>query len=244
MTRVVWTSRLGDIARSQLAQGIAWGLNDTAQDAAGAARDSAAKNLNVRKRGILNTFIRTPTEHKATKAKLSARVLLAGPKSDPSRGSVLAQQEDTPIKTAFRGRLVAMPSREIMSKAGGKRVVKPGYALSLFKPFSSPVDGNNATPNGKRGTRIEGRKNTFVTFRRGSGLPILLQRYGKGQRQVRVLYLWVKSVRLPRKLGFGSSVTAKVKQVNERNIARGIARAIASAREITKGGGVASSPLR
>jgi hypothetical protein len=242
--RVTWTSRLDDIAKNQLAQGIAWGLNDTAQEAVTLARQTAMKRLAIKKPGLLNVFMRTPVDGKATKRKLSARVLLAGPKSDPQRGSVLAQQEDTDQKRAFRGRLVAMPSRDIMQKIGGKRVLKPGYALKNFKPFSTPVDaGLNQTPNGARGTRIEGRKNTYVVFRKGSGLPILLQRYGKGKQQVRALYLWVKAVRLPKRLGFTSSVTTRVRQRNAENIGRGITKAIASAREVVKGGGVTSSRL-
>lgn len=241
--RAHWTSKLEDIAKSQLAQGLAWGLNDTAKDAAEEARTGAQKGLNIRKRGLLTLFIRNPTEHKATKTKLSARVMVGGPKSDPARGSILTQQEDTPSKRPFRGNLVAMPSREIYRKVGGKRTIKPGFGLNLFKPFSTPVDGANRTANGKRGSRIEGRKNTFVVFRRGTGLPILLQRYGKAQRATRALWIWVRQTRLTKQLRFTPSVEKAVDTKHVANLGRGITRAIASAKQVTRGGGVTSSRL-
>jgi hypothetical protein len=241
--KAVWTSRLGSLARDQLPFAISQALNDTAREAATEARTAAAKGLNVKKRGLLTLFIRNPSEFKATKQRHSARVMVGGPKSDPARGNILTQQEESGSKRPFRGRFVAMPSREISAKVGGKRVLKAGNELRNFKPFSTPVDSGNATPNGKRGTRIEGRKNTFVVFRKGSGLPILLQRYGRGKQQTRALWLWVKQTRLVPRLGFGKAVLKVVRRDLDTNIGRRLTQAIASAKVITKGGGVTSSRL-
>ena len=238
-----WTSKLDDIARRQLPFALAQALNLTAKAAAVEARASAAVRLNVRKKGLLNIFIRAPAEQRATKTKLSARVMVGGPKTDPERGSILAQQEATGTKRPFRGNLVAIPSREISSKVGGKRVVKPGFELKNFKPFSTPIDGANATAHGARGSRIEGRKNTYVVFQRGTGLPILLQRYGRGKKQTRALWLWVRQSGLTPKLGFGRAVIKTVRGTLDKEIGAQLTKAIASAKAVTTGGGVASSRL-
>ena len=244
--KATWTSKLPDIAQNQIPIASANAINKVTDRAASQTRVAAAGVMNIKKRSLLVYFIRAPREDRATKKKLSGRVMIGAPKtaSDQTRGIILAQHADAGSKTPFRGRYVAMPSREISSKVGGKRLVKAGSGLQSFKPFSSPVDGANATANGKRGSRIEGRKNTFVVFRKGSGMPILLQRYGRGLKQTRALWLWVKSTNLTKRLPFNDIVTKVWDRRMKAELQSELGKAIASARQITKGGGVASTPLR
>ncbi len=238
-----WTSKLGDIANRQLPFALAMALNETAKKAAVEARPEAKKRLNIKRNALLERFIRANAENRATKTKLSARVMVGGPKSNPERGSILAQHEDRGTKRPYSGNLVAMPSREITTKVGGGvRSIKRGYELKNFKPFSSHFS-NNRTANGRHGSRIEGQKNTYVVFRSGSGLPILLQRYGKGLRQTRALWLWVRQTGLMPRLGFSKSVLKSVLKHNEREIGLALTKAIASAKAVTSGGGVTSSRL-
>ena len=223
-----WTSRLGDIATRQLPFALAQALNDTAKTAAEEARVEAAKRLNVKRSSFLRFFIRNPTEHRATKAKHTARVVTAGPQSDPTRGSILAQHEESGVKTPFSRPLIAKPSREILQSVGGKRSIPRGTALNLFKPFVR--DGQATT----------GRKGAFLVKAKGSGTPVLLQRIGG---RVRALYVYVRSTRLTPKLGFGKAVVRVVRRDLDRNIGKRLTAAIASAREVTSGGGRTSSRL-
>jgi hypothetical protein len=242
--KVTWESKLDDVAKRQLPFALAMALNKVAKQAAVEARPEAAKRLNIRKKALLALFIRANAENRATKTKLSARVMVGGPKSDPQRGSILAQHEERGTKRPFRGNLVAMPSREITTKGSGKREIKRGYELRNFKPFSSPIDAaRNQTPSGRRGSRIEGRRNTFVVFRAGTGMPILLQRFGRGLRQTRALWIWVRQTGLTQRLGFSKSVLETVRKRIEPDIAAEIAKAVQSARSVQKVGGQVGTRL-
>jgi hypothetical protein len=223
-----WTSRLDDIAKNQLPFAIANALNDTAKAAAAEAREEAGKRLNIRKKSLLSIFIRTPADQRATKKKLSARVMVAGPKSDPTRGPVLAAHEVDGIKTPNKGRYVAMPGREIMSK-GARGGVKRGFELAKFKPFL------RAGPK-----KSYGKMGTFLVTSKKSGIPMLLQPIGK---RLRVLWLFVKQTRMTANLGFDKAVRRAIKRDMTRNVGTRLTQAIASAKQVTKGGGVTSSRL-
>jgi hypothetical protein len=245
--KATWVSKLPDIAANQLPIASANAINKVTDRAASQTRVAVAGVMNIKKRSLLVYFIRAPREDRATKKKLKGRVMIGAPKtaSDQTRGSILAQHAERGSKKPFKGRFVAMPSREISSKIGGKRIVKPGYGLQNFKPFSTPIDnGSNQTPSGARGSRIEGRKNTFVVFRKGTGMPILLQRYGRGLRQTRALWLWVRSTNLTKRLPFEDIVTKVWERRMQAELSAEMGKAVASARTVTSGGGVVSTPLR
>ena len=225
--KAVWTSKLEDIAKSQIAFAAANALNDTAKSAADDARTEAGKLMNIRRKNLLRVFIRPPTEHKATKRKLTARVVVAGPKSDPSRGPVLASHEEPGIKTPNRGQYVAMPGREIRTGKGGH--VKPGFALKNFKPFL------------RAGARKSyGQKRTWIVRSKKTGTPMLMQAVGK---RVRVLWLFVERTRLLARLGFRKSVAKTVQRDFDNHMRTRMSQAIASAKTITRGGGVQSTRL-
>lgn len=231
MIKATWYSKLGDVATQQLPFAIAQALNDTAREAAEEARTEAGKKLNVRNRNLLKFFIRAPAESKATKTRHTARVVVAGPKTNARRGEILAQQEDGGRKTATSGKYVAIPGRAITKGAGGKRDILRNAKLSSFKPFT------------RTGKVITGQKNTFLIKDKSSGLPVLLQRFGRGRRNARVLWIFVKQSRLTPKLGFDKAVKRTVGKNLTRNIGRSLTKAIATAKTVTQGGGVTSSRL-
>lgn len=227
--RATWTSRLDSIAREQLPFALSQAINDLAKEAAEEARKEAASTLNVKRRSFLNAFIRAPAEHRATKRKLSARVMVGAPRSAmPSRGEILTQHEDDGRKTPTSSKYVAIPSHNISGKSGGKRSVSRGMELRNFKPFTRDAKG-----------KLVGQRGTFMAKTR-DGTPLLMQRRGK---VARVLWLFVRQSRLTAKLGFAKAVRRRVSGDVSRLVGARLTQAIASARAVKQGGGVTSSRL-
>ena len=223
--KVSWTSALPDIIAQQIPFAIQEALNDTARESADAARADAAKGLKIRRKSLLRFFIRAPREFRATKTKHTARVVVAGPQSDPNRGSILAGQETGLPKLPNKGRFVAIPARGAVT-AGGN--LKRGAALNSLKPFRD------------KGKVALGAKGTVIVKSK-SGVPVLLQRQKGGK--ARVLWLFTRFATMTKRLGFAAAVHRTVGRNLQRNLGRSLTKAIASARRITRGGGTASSRL-
>lgn len=215
-----WTSKIADIAENQIPFVVAGTLNLLAQNAAEEARTAAAAGMNIKKRSLLTAFIRAPNDLRATKARFRATVVVAAPKSaSPDRGSVLAEHEAIGLKTPFTGRSVGTPSKDIL-KGGSGRAIIGGTDLKYFKPL---VNG----PGG----RVTGAKNSFlITLKNGT--KMLLQRFGRGKKTVRGLWLFVPQTRLKGELHFAVSVKRRVSQDIALAFKTAFSRAIASARPL------------
>ena len=218
--KVTWQSSLPDLIARQIPFAIQEALNDVAREAADAARAEAAKGMTIRNRSLLRFFIRAPREFRATKTKHSARVIVAGPKSDPNRGSILTGQETGKPKTPTKGRFVAIPARD--ARSAGVSRLKRGTDLKTLGPFRD------------KGKVAIGAKNTVIVTAK-SGARVLLQRQ-KGGR-ARVLWLFTKYAKMTKKLGFSAAVYRTVNKNLQRNLGRSLTKAIASARRITSAGG-------
>ena len=226
---VTWTSKITDVANNQIPFAIAGTLNLLAQSAAVEAREAAAAGMNVKNKTLLKFFIRAPAESKATKTRLKARVVVKSPKSSKSdRGNILTQQEEWGSKLPLSGRSVAMPSRDIR-KPGSKREIIRGTELKNFRPFrtQSFIDS--------RQTVAVGAKNSFfVTLKKGraAGKKMLLQRFGRGGKSVRGLWLFVPQTRLTPKLRFNKTVRNHVQKNIAAAFKRSFSQALASARPL------------
>jgi hypothetical protein len=130
------------------------------------------------------------------------------------------------MKGPNKGQYVAMPGRDIRTGKGGG--VKRGYALSNFKPFL------RAGPN-----KSYGRQQTFIVKSK-SGIPMLMQARGK---RLRVLWLFVQRTRLLPRLGFRKAVRKAFVRDFDKHMRVRMSQAIASAKTITRGGGVQSMRL-
>lgn len=227
-----WTSKIADIAENQIPFVVAGTLNLLAQNAAEEARTAAAAGMNIKKRSLLTAFIRAPNDLRATKARFRATVVVAAPKSaSPDRGSVLAEHEAIGLKTPFGAQhSVASPSRDIR-KPGDKRSVLSGYEYRNLAPLT--------LQSGLKGHRqfIGGQKpGTFlVTLTKGksAGIKMLLQRFGRGAKTVRGLWLFVPQTRLKGELHFAVSVKRRVSQDIALAFKTAFSRAIASARPLS-----------
>jgi len=224
MTAVRWTSRISEIAAKQIPFARAETLNQLARGAAEDAREAAQIDLNIKRPAMLRAFIRAPATHKATKLRFSARVVVAAPQSaNPDRGNILTQHEAAGTKRPFRGRSIAMPSRDIV-KPGRKRAITRGTELRTFQPFTT-----------KAGGQVVGQKGSFmITLKRGTlaGRKMLLQRFGRGKKQVRGLWLFVPSTRLTPKLRFNATVKQHVQQHVAAAFKRAFSKALASAKPL------------
>jgi hypothetical protein len=223
-----WTSRIANVSRKQIPQATANALNVLARGAAEDAR-AAGATMTIRERSLLRFFIRAPRDLQATKTRLVARVVVSAPKSAPAdRGNVLTQQEESGVKRPQSGRSVAMPSRDIR-KPGAKRKVIRGTELKNFLPLRQQSFVNS------RQTVTAGRKNSFVvTLRKGraAGRSMLLQRYGRGKRSVRGLWLFVRQTRLTPKLRFNATTKRHVQREVAAAFKQGFSQALATARAL------------
>lgn len=226
---VTWTSKIADVANNQIPFAIAETLNMLAKGAVEDARAAAGIDLNVKSKTLIKNFIFAPSRLKATKNRFTARVLVGSPTSSkPDRGNILTQQEDAGTKSPTGGRSVALPSRDIR-KPGAKRAVLQGYELSKLGPFAarSNLKTRDVSMGSKPGL-------FFITMRKGTsaGKRMLLQRYGRGKKSVRGLWLFVPSTRLTPKLRFNATVKRHVQLNLTKAFKASFSKALASARPL------------
>lgn len=241
--KVTWQSKLPDIVSQQLPFAIAQTANALAQMAADDIRDEARRKLKVRSTTLLRFFVRGPSE-RATKQKPTARVFIGAPKGakDPERGNLLIQHDvdGTNVKRPFRSDSLMVPTKQYRQESGGR----PRSWKALKRDMGIGTKRGIAT----RGNLL-GAGRRFRTYlieaKTGklAGRTLLFARDGTGKRNTSLLYMSAPQIKNPVRLRSRAIAAIRVRKSASTLMGRELTRAVASAKAVTKGGGVASTRL-
>jgi hypothetical protein len=240
--KVAWTSQLTDIAKNQIPFAAAQTNNELAKLAADDIRGYAKRKLRVRSPTLLKFFVRGP-DKRGTKADPRARVAVSAPKGakDPQRGNLLIQHDvdGTNVKKPFKGNSMMVPTRQYKQESGGKP--------RLWSVFKRDMGIGTKRGLGRGNNLGTGRR--FATYliksRRGktAGQTLLFLRTGVGRGRSELLYAEQPLVRNPRRLRTKALTELRVRKSSALIMKRELSKAIASAKAVTRGGGVASTRL-
>jgi hypothetical protein len=239
--KVHWTSKLPDIAANQLGFASANLLNELAKLGADDVRSDVKKRLDVRSSTLARFFVKGPAE-RATKAKLKAQVYVGAPKGnkDPQRGNLLVQHDvdGTNVKKPIRSDSLMVPTTQYRRESRNRP--------RLWSAFKRDMGINTKRGISPRGGLL-GAGRRFRTYliraRKGvlAGRTLLFVRTGVGKGQSDLLYVSRPLIKNPKRLTSRATVTARVAKSAPMLMGREMTRAIASAKQVTRGGGVTSS---
>ena len=234
-----WTSRLGDIATRQLAIASAQSANTLASMAADDLRADAKAALNVRSATFLRYFIKGPSK-RATKAVPVARVFVGAPPSakDKDRGNLLIQhdEEGTNTKRPFSSPALMVPTKAYRAASRG--------APRKWKEFKRDMGMGTKRGIASGGLLGMGRRfETYLVKSKRTGRTLLWLRTGVGRFASELLYVSKPMVKIPRRTRTRQTVTERLEKSAAQVMGRELTKAIASAREVTNGGGRTSSRL-
>lgn len=213
---------LRTLASDQLPFATALAVNQTALDFQKAQRERLGDIFTIRRPTFILRSIFLGREDRATKTKPEARVRVKSP-GGGDRSDIIGKFETDTVKTPFRARAVAVPTKHVPRTAGGvvRRAWRPRRLLEGGRLGTS----DRVLPGGGRLVRnqtVRGRRGTFL-IRRATGRGTIFQRDGD---TVVALYQLVPQVRIEPELEFVKTAERVVEERWAENFTRAFDRAI------------------
>ncbi|MEP6744359.1 MAG: hypothetical protein ABJB33_02600 [Gemmatimonadota bacterium] len=184
-------------------------INNTLKKSQTAVWGTLAAYFTLRRRTFIERTIKI-TEF-AKKTSLSATLAV-----DPTR-DFLAKFEEGGTKVSTQGKSLAVP---IAARPNKSALIPPRFQIKNLQLTSVTNKNGKVTIQGARGTSL---------IRTGHG-AFILQRFGRGGKQTRVLYALERSVPIPATLGFDKVVRATIDEVWEGECGAAVERAISTAK--------------
>jgi hypothetical protein len=240
--KVSWTSKLPDIVANQLPFAIAQTANELAKMAADDIREDARRKMDVRSSTFLRFFIRGPSE-RATKRKPTARLFIGAPKGakNQDRGNLLVQHDvdGTNLKRPFRSREMMVPTKSYRQESRNRPRKWKDYKRDMGMGTRRGITSGNLQGMGRR------FRTYLIRVKSGmhAGKSILFLRTGTGKRNSEALYVSAPAVKLKGRLRSRAMAAIRIRKSASGILSREMGKAIASAKQVRQGGGVASSPL-
>jgi hypothetical protein len=196
-------STLSTAVSRNLAFAAATALNATARNAAEAIRADIRRGVNLRKEGLTRYFVRGPAP-RATRAKLTARVVVGAPATaaNRDRGSIVLQHDEdggTGSKQPRQGSRLMVPAQDLRRRM---RREEKGSNPDSWRAIRRDLNAGKDALTVRRG-RLMGmgkRRSTYAVLSR-TGQLLVFERRGRGKRNTELLYFSKPGVRLRRRFG-------------------------------------------
>lgn len=225
---------LKTLRRDQWPFALSLAINRTAQGAVATAQTTLSRDFTIATSRLpfLRRLIKFPRRQWATKKKLSATLGVHEKDSDfgvgssKDRGFLLGRHEDGGERRrsddmrpffiptdALRKGAFEVPSRSMYPTA--LRLVESRGTVRTVKVTTGPAGEwgkrkvKRIAVKGVLPAQPKGKQGTFIVDARKRGNPNawgVFQRYGRGKRDVRMLWAFRSKVTLPKRLGFGPKV--------------------------------------
>jgi hypothetical protein len=240
--RAVWTSKIPDLIANQLPFAIAQTANALASMAADDIREDARRKMDVRSSTFLRFFVRGPSE-RATKKKPTARLFIGAPKGakNQDRGNLLVQHDvdGTNTKTPFKQQTMMVPTKKYRQESRNRP--------RKWKDFRKDLGINTKRGLGRGANLGTGRRyqTYLIRVKNGphAGKTMLFLRTGTGKRNSEPLYVSAPALKLKGRLRSQAMAAIRIRKSASLIMGREMGKAIASAKQVTSGGGVTSSRL-
>jgi hypothetical protein len=240
-----FAATLDQFHQRQLPFAVKNALNQTADAAQIAVRQSLPLHFDVTRPDFLNLLVKINNEDRATKDKPDVTIRIAPPRSGKTASDILSKFEDGGEQVSIAGhQYIPYPSKDIRTGKRGTKV-KRGMKFSQFRGFGEATllnvlqhrgglnGSKRATTRGPSKPRLVGQKGSFlITLTKGksAGRPMLLRRTGPGKKDIEGLYVFVPHVHIPYLLHFQETVRAVTPRLFEYFFANEMRRAMETAR--------------
>lgn len=200
-------------------------INETGREGQRVQRAHQRAVFEVRRPGFVDSAVKQSP--RATKQKPETR-LIVEPLGGPSRASIISQHEADEVKTPFRRRAIAVPTRHVPTTGAG--IIKKGWRpKDLFDGAGVGSSDRVLTRGGGtlvRNQVVRGKHGTFM-IRRPDGRGTIFIRDGE---ELEPLYQLVTDVDLDQRLKFISNIGDAAMRSFPDYFVKWLDRAIRSAR--------------